>query len=102
MTRELGIRHAPETDTTGPAPFTSTYVIELLLHGPSLRYQVPGDARAREELRMGWGVAGEKAALAWERHETFLRSEAVARGIRPRWPGNRFFAEALAASTRRK
>jgi len=84
-----------ETDAT--APLFGDYVIRLLTAGPAGVSGPPCDAETRAELARCWGVHGERVAGVWHEHETFLRGAAAARGIRPTWPRNRFFAEAIAA-----
>ena len=89
-----------DPDTTAP-PFSTDFVIELLLTGPSLRHVPPRDETARAELLAAWGRFGENVAHTWRTHEMWLRETAAARGIRPTWPGGKYFGEAVAA-TRRK
>jgi hypothetical protein len=83
-----------------PAPPFSDYIIRLLLSGPAAAGSPPRDAAMQSELRLVWGHHGERCGEAWTTHESWLRAEAVTRGIRPVWRG-RFFGELL-ASTRRK
>jgi hypothetical protein len=77
-------------------------VVQLLLLGPvnSLGSQ-PRDAETTADMQRCWGVSGERAPLFWRANEMWLRAAAEGRGIRPSWPGGKFFAQAL-AETRRK
>lgn len=83
-----------ETDTTA-APF-GDFVIRLLTAGPAVAGAVPRSAMVRDELRLAWGVHGERVRTTWLAHETWLRAAAAARGIRPTFRGQ-FFGEAIAA-----
>ena len=83
------------TDTTVSAPPFSDWITEFLLAGPRAG-AVPRDAVTRAELRRVWGAHGERVAETWRQHEHGLRQAAAARGIRPTWPGRKFFGEAIA------
>jgi hypothetical protein len=78
------------------------YLIRWLLVGPHAPFppgcrgvrDLPADALA--ELTVLTSTPGA-IAQAWEDDKEELRAEAARLGIEPRWPGERFFAEACAA-----
>jgi len=85
------------TRHTNAAPLTD-YVVTLLLAGPAAVGSIPPrDAATRAELARCWGRHGERCGATWNEHHVWLRAQATTRGIRPVWPRNRFFAEALTA-----
>jgi hypothetical protein len=82
--------------TNAPAPPFGDYITKFLLSGPGQRDAMP-DAARRAELEQAIGRFGERIGECWRQHHVWLRSEAARLEIKPRFPGNRYFSEALAA-----
>ena len=61
--------------------------------------RLPADVAA--EIVGLWRAGHAGVADLWREHETELRREAARLGIRPAFPGRRYFAEACAAMGRR-
>jgi len=82
------------------APFTEE-AIRLLLVGPLDDAGAPIDAQHIEQVEWAWGRRGQHLARTWRAHEQWLRDAAQQRRIAPRWPGQTFFAEAVALRERK-
>ena len=81
------------------------FLIRWLLIGPAAPFprgcqnvhDLPVDVQA--ELSVLTSTKGA-IAQAWHDGETLLRAEAERLKVEPRWPGRRFFAEAIASEVR--
>lgn len=75
-------------------PPLSERVVRLLLQGPG----IAGAWRPRDVPEDVWPVlAIAEAGRLWSEHKDFLRAEAERRGLRPTFPGRRYYGEAALA-----